>query len=107
MSVSKACLFKSRCNSIIHYSIKFIHMKIMITALLSGVLFVLAACSKRDHCPEPPKADSTCDLMQATLFIDALPDEGGGLFSEYRKEYDNSGKVHKVVAAIYQLYLYD
>lgn len=71
----------------------------------AAVLFV--SCKKDPHSPNPSHKDSTCELIQSLVFIDGLPEDGGGLFSQYRKELDGSGKVTKVVAAQYTLGLRD
>ena len=71
------------------------------------ITLLTITCKKRDFCPEPLKKDSTCDLVQSFLFVDVLPEDGGGLFSQYRKEYDQNGRITKVVAGLYTLGLYD
>lgn len=81
-------------------------MKRTYAAPIAILLFILTACKKQDYCP-PPKKDSTCDLIQSTLFNDSLSGDAPGLFPQYRKEYDNAGKVHKVVAGVYTLRLDD
>jgi len=82
-------------------------MRISIAVIITGIFLSLTACKKQDHCQKPPKKDSTCDLMQSALINDSLSGDEPGLFSEYRKEYDNSGKVRKVVAGVYSLRLDD
>lgn len=82
-------------------------MRITPALPITFVLLIFTACKKQDDCPEPPKKDSTCDLMQSTIFRDSLSGDAPGLFPEYRKEYDNAGKVHKVVAGVYALRLDD
>jgi hypothetical protein len=79
-----------------------------ITALaFSFVLFVFLACKKQDYCPQRPTKDNTCDLLQSTIYLDSNWGDFSGLYSEYRKEYDNAGKVRKVVAGEYTLRLVD
>jgi hypothetical protein len=92
-------------NKLLH--VKTTYMKVIVIGCLAGITLLTATCKKHDYCPEPPKQDNTCELMQTYLLIDYPPENGGGLFSEYRKEVDATGKVRKVVAGLHTLGLYD
>ena len=82
-------------------------MRIITALSIAVVLFIFTACKKQDHCPRPPNKDSTCDLLQSTVYLGPSWGDFSGLYSEYRKQYDNTGKVRKVVAAEYALTLQD
>lgn len=79
-------------------------MNRIVAALLICTVFCIAACQKHDDCPEPPKEEATCTLMQSLV----SENSGNSAISQYRKEYDPAtGKVSKVVAALYGLLLED
>jgi hypothetical protein len=76
-------------------------MKITWAAGMACTLLLVAACRKHDYCPEPPH-QSQCELTQSTTSFGP-----GDYTPQYRKEYDASGRVTKVVAALYSLVLND
>lgn len=82
-------------------------MRILSAIGMACFALLFVTCKKTDYCPDPPKKDSTCELVQSFLFLDSLSGDEPGLFSQYRKEFDGSGKVRKVVAGIFELRLAD
>jgi hypothetical protein len=72
-------------------------MCLISTACLACLMLLSVTCKKDDHCIEPPKKDSTCELVQSFE----------GQLSQYRKVFDDNGKVIKVVAGLYTLGLFD
>jgi hypothetical protein len=76
-------------------------MRITWAAGVACALSLLTACKKHDYCPNP-QPQSTCNLMQSTAAFGS-----GDHTPQYRKEYDATGRVTKVVAALYSLVLED
>jgi hypothetical protein len=74
-------------------------------ALITGLVVCFSACKKHDDCHEPPAPENACELVQSIVTgYDDMP----GQTSQFRKEYDPvTGKVNKVVAGLYGLYLED
>jgi hypothetical protein len=85
---------------LIGYSVfKIICMRNANTTAVIIIALLVTTCKKQDYCPEPPKADSTCDLMQSSL--DYTYQEETYNYPAYQKAYDASGRVTKVVAVRY------
>jgi hypothetical protein len=89
-------------------------MRITFAAAILLVIGV-TACNKQDlnDGATPPfnqsaaKKQTTCDLQQSVLTRDGSNGADAGTFSAFRKVYDASGKVSKVVAGIHFLGLQD
>jgi YD repeat-containing protein len=79
-------------------------MKITFVGFVAFTVLSLTACKKTDFCPKTPtKPNTSCALAQSFQTGDDHP----GMVSQFRKEFDNKGKVSKVVAGLFTLSLED
>jgi YD repeat-containing protein len=79
-------------------------MKITFAGFVAFTVLSLTACKKTDYCEKPPtKPNTSCALAQSFQTSEDHP----GMVSQYRKEFDNKGRVSKVVAGLFTLSLED